>query len=81
MSLSFWIFLAIYIVSIVVIRFTPLWKKRVLEPMAMTSMIAGIVFLCQPWVAGAFRFGLGILIFGLIWWNIAVNMKIKKEEA
>lgn len=80
MSLGFWLFLTFYIVSIFALRWSPLWRKSFLEPMAMWSMIAGIVFICQPWMAFLFRYGLVVLIFGLIYWNIAANMKPGKWE-
>ena len=77
MSLSFWITLAVYAVSIIVLRRTRFWTRLFLEPMAMWSMIAGIAFICQPWMQFLYRIGLTVLIFGLLFWNIAVNMNPK----
>jgi len=48
--------------------------------MALWIIIAGIVFLSQPWWEFLFRNGLTVLIFGLIYWNIAGNMKPGKWE-
>ena len=80
MSLSFWIILAVYIGSIFALRWTSLWRPSFLEPLAMWSMIAGIVFLCQPWIMFLYRNGLTILLFGILYWNIAGNMKPGKWE-
>jgi hypothetical protein len=36
------------------------------EPAAQWTMIAGLIFLCQPWVEVLHRYGLTIIILGLI---------------
>lgn len=41
-------------------------NARVLEPAAQWTMIAGLVFLCQPWVEILHRYGLTVVILGLI---------------
>lgn len=80
MSLGFWLILAVYIGSIFALRWTPLWRPSFLEPLAMWSMIAAIVFFSQPWSKFLFRNAYTLLIFGLIYWNIAGNMKPGKWE-
>lgn len=80
MSLGFWLILAVYIGSIFALRWTALWRPSFLEPVAMWSMIAAIVFFSQPWSKFLFRNAYTLLIFGLIYWNIAGNMKPGKWE-
>jgi hypothetical protein len=41
-------------------------NARFFEPLSMWTMIFGIVCLCQPWVLVAHRYGLIIIIIGLI---------------
>ncbi len=36
------------------------------EPTAQWTMLSGLVFLCQPWVEFLHRYGLTVIIFGLI---------------
>jgi hypothetical protein len=75
MTSGFWLILTFYILSIFTLRRTKLWRPGFLEPVAMWSMIAAIVLFCQPRSAILFRNAYTILIFGLIYWNIASNMK------
>jgi hypothetical protein len=41
-------------------------NARYFEPLSMWTMIAGIIFLCQPWFLFAHRYGLLVIIIGLI---------------
>ena len=41
-------------------------NSRVLEPLSMWIMIFGIAALCQPWILFLHRYGLIIIIAGLI---------------
>jgi hypothetical protein len=41
-------------------------SARVLEPTSMWIMIAGIVALCQPWVLYLHRYGVTVIIVGLV---------------
>ena len=75
MSYQFYIGIAIYVVSVVLLKFILKVKRRHLQTMAMWCMIGGIVFLCQPISAWVFHYGIGVLGFGLLWWNIANNSK------
>ena len=36
------------------------------EPAAQWTMIAGLIFLCQPWVEVLHRYGLTVIIVGLV---------------
>lgn len=82
MSLAFWLFIAFYVSTILLHAFVFHIKKETVITVAMWSMIAGIVFLCQPLSAFLFHYGIGVLFFGLLWWNIGNNMKktIQSEE-
>ena len=75
MSYQFYVAIAIYIVSVILLKFVFKVKRKPLERMGMWSMIAGIVFLCQPLSAWLFHYGIAVLIYGLMWWNIAINSK------
>ena len=75
MSTAFYIGIGIYIVSVILMKFIFRVKVRHLQNIGMWSMIAGIVFLCQPLSAWLFHYGIGVLGFGLLWWNIANNSK------
>ena len=36
------------------------------EPIAQWTMIGGVIFLCQPWIEVLHRYGLTIIILGLV---------------
>ncbi|MEO8242987.1 MAG: hypothetical protein ABI832_11780 [bacterium] len=36
------------------------------EPTAQWTMILGVIFLCQPWVEVLHRYGLTIIVIGLV---------------
>jgi len=40
-------------------------SARVFEPLAMATMIAGIVALCQPWSLFLHRYGITVTLVGL----------------
>jgi hypothetical protein len=54
-------------------------NQRVLEPVAQSVMIFGIIALCQPWVEILHRYGLTITIVGLLGFLITIH--IPREEA
>jgi hypothetical protein len=41
-------------------------NKRYYEPIAQWTMILGLIFLCQPWVEVLHRYGLTVIIIGLV---------------
>ena len=49
-------------------------NQRWLIPGAQTVMIFGIVALCQPWVEVLHRYGMTIIIFGLISFMITTKI-------
>ncbi|MDW4498924.1 hypothetical protein R5H30_13085 [Sulfitobacter sp. D35] len=59
-------------------------NTRWFEPGAQWVMIAGLVFLCQPWVEFLHRYGLTVIIFGLIAFivtsHIAPEPEVEDEE-
>ena len=54
-------------------------NQRWLIPIAQTVMILGIVALCQPWVEVLHRYGMTIIIIGLV--SFMVTTKIPAPEA
>jgi hypothetical protein len=54
--------------------------SRVLEPIAMYTMIAGIVALCQPWSMLLHRYGVTITLVGLIGFLIFSHVPTAREE-
>jgi hypothetical protein len=55
-------------------------SARVLEPLAMYTMIAGIVALCQPWSMLLHRYGVTITLVGLIGFVIFSHVPGAREE-
>ncbi len=49
-------------------------NQRWLIPLAQTVMILGIVALCQPWVEVLHRYGLTIIIVGLVSFMITTKI-------
>jgi hypothetical protein len=45
-------------------------SHRVLEPISQTLMIVGIIALCQPWVEVLHRYGVTIILIGLVGFSI-----------
>lgn len=50
------------------------WNARWFEPAAQWTMIAGLVFLCQPWVEVLHRYGLTIILLGLVCFMVASHI-------
>lgn len=50
------------------------FNARWFEPAAQTTMIAGLVFLCQPWVEVLHRYGLTIIVVGLVCFMVASHI-------
>jgi hypothetical protein len=55
--------------------------RRWLEPAAQWTMILGVVFLCQPWVALLHRYGLTVTIAGLVGFLVATHLSLPEEAA
>jgi hypothetical protein len=49
------------------------------EPAAQWAMIAGVVFLCQPWVEVLHRYGLTIILVGLVAFLITSHVPPEPE--
>ncbi len=75
MTTAFWISIGIYIISIVFFKIIFHVKRDILLTMAMWCMLGGIFFLVQPLSAFLFHYGIAVLGYGLLWWNIANNSK------
>ncbi len=53
---------------------------RVFEPASMTLMILGIVALCQPWIEVLHRYGVTIILAGLIGFLVFSHIKPPPKE-
>ena len=54
-------------------------SASVLEPLCQTLMIVGIVCLCQPWVEVLHRYGVTIILVGLV--GFSIFSKIRPDSA
>jgi hypothetical protein len=50
------------------------FNQKFLEPGAMTLMILGIIFLCQPWILILHQWSVAIMLLGLVGFNVAVHI-------
>jgi len=55
-------------------------SARVLEPLAMWTMIAGIAALCQPWSMILHRYGVTVIVVGLVGFIIFSHIKPNPAE-
>jgi hypothetical protein len=54
-------------------------NARWFEPGAQWTMIAGLVFLCQPWVEFLHRYGLSVILLGLVGFLVASHIPPEPE--
>jgi hypothetical protein len=54
-------------------------SQRYLEPASQWVMVAGIIALCQPWVAFLHAYGVTITLIGLIGFNVFSKIKPKTD--
>ena len=52
----------------------------VLEPVSMYTMIAGIVALCQPWSLLLHRYGVTVILVGLVGFLVFSHVPAASEE-
>jgi hypothetical protein len=50
------------------------FNQKYLEPGAIAFTIAGIIFLCQPWIAFLHGWSVLIMLIGLIAFNVSVHI-------
>jgi len=50
-------------------------SQRVLEPASQWTMLAGVVFLCQPWIEILHRYGVTIMLIGLVGFIVFSHIK------
>ncbi len=55
-------------------------NARWFEPTAQWTMIAGLIFLCQPWIEFLHRYGLTVVILGLIGFLVTSHIPPEIEE-
>ena len=51
------------------------------ETIAQWTMIGGVIFLCQPWIEVLHRYGLTIIILGLVGFLITSHVPPEPEAA
>jgi hypothetical protein len=56
------------------------FNHRILNPGAMIVMIAGILFLCQPWVAVLHQWSVLVMLIGLIAFNVSVHIPPPEQK-
>ena len=56
------------------------FNQKYLERGAITFMVAGIVFLCQPWIAFLHAWSVLIMLIGLIAFNVSVHIPPPEER-
>jgi len=54
-------------------------NQKYYEPIAQWTMIGGLIFLCQPWVEVLHRYGLTIIILGLIGFLVTSHVPPPEE--
>ena len=57
------------------------FNQKYLEPGAMTLMILGIIFLCQPWILILHQWSVTVMLIGLIGFNVAVHIPAPEKKA
>lgn len=51
-----------------------IFNQKVLEPLAQWLMVAGIICLCQPWVAALHQWSVAMMLLGLVAFNVAAHI-------
>ena len=49
------------------------FAHRRLEPASIWIMVAGIVFLCQPWIAVLHEWSVLVMLIGFVGFNVAIH--------
>jgi hypothetical protein len=57
------------------------FNQKFLGPGSMTLMIAGILFLCQPWVAFLHEWSVLVMLIGLIGFNVSVHIAPPEQQS
>ena len=73
--MSFLISIACCIILLFVLKKSKRLTRKYIEPIFMVIMLFGIVALCQPLSFFLYRYGLTILLTGLVGFNIAIHLK------
>lgn len=59
---------------------TPEFNQKYFGPGAITFMVAGILFLCQPWIGFLHAWSVLIMLIGLIAFNVSVHIPAPTEK-
>lgn len=49
------------------------FAHRRLEPISIWTMVLGIAFLCQPWVAFLHQWSVLVMLIGFVGFNVAIH--------
>ncbi|MBU1305287.1 MAG: hypothetical protein KKF33_07180 [Alphaproteobacteria bacterium] len=58
---------------------SPQFNQKYFGPASITLMVAGIVFLCQPWVEFLHAWSVLVMLIGLIGFNISVHIPAPEQ--
>jgi hypothetical protein len=56
------------------------FNQKILEPAAITFMVGGILFLCQPWVETLHAWSVLVMLIGLIGFNVSVHIPPPEQK-
>jgi hypothetical protein len=73
--MSFLVSIACCVILLLVLKIRNMLTRKYIEPIFMIIMLFGIVALCQPMSFFLYRYGLTILLTGLVGFNIAIHLK------
>ncbi len=76
--MSFLVSIACCVVLLSVLKKFNMLTRKYIEPIFMAIMLFGIAALCQPVSFFLYRYGLTILLTGLVGFNIAIHLKQTK---
>ncbi|HEV7277148.1 MAG TPA: hypothetical protein VGN80_12750 [Devosiaceae bacterium] len=56
------------------------FAHRRLEPISIWVMVAGIIFLCQPWVGFLHEWSVLVMLIGFVGFNVAIHTPAPPPE-
>ena len=59
---------------------SPEFNQKYFGPGSITLMVAGILFLCQPWSQGLHAWSVLVMLIGLIGFNISVHIPAPEQK-
>ena len=59
---------------------SPEFNQKYFGPGSITLMVAGILFLCQPWVQFLHAWSVLVMLIGLIGFNVSVHIPAPEQK-